>query len=134
LARDYDATQKTYQDLLADKTKSDITLRMEQQQEGEQMRLMNPASLPDSPSFPNPLFFAGGGLGAGFALSLGLALWLELRDNSIRTQADAEAALQLPMLVAVPWVGEGSQNGNGYGKGKFGKRGKRPEDREIARV
>jgi polysaccharide chain length determinant protein (PEP-CTERM system associated) len=136
LARDYDTTQKTYQDLLADKSKSDIALRMEQQQEGEQMRLMNPASFPDLPSFPNRLFFAGGGLGAGFVLSLGLALWLELRDNSIRTQADAEAALQLPMLVALPWVGEGAEYGNGYGygKGKFGKRRKRSEDREIARI
>jgi polysaccharide chain length determinant protein (PEP-CTERM system associated) len=130
LARDYDTTQKTYQDLLADKSKSDLALRMEQQQQGEQMHLMNPASLPDTPSFPNRLFFAGGGLGAGFALSLGLALWLELRDNSIRTQADAEAVLQLPMLVAVPWVGAGVENGNGYGKWKFGKR----EGQEIARV
>jgi uncharacterized protein involved in exopolysaccharide biosynthesis len=133
LARDYDTTQKTYQDLLADKSKSDITLHMEQQLQGEQMRLMNPASLPDLPSFPNRLFFAGGGLGAGFALSLGLALWLELRDNSIRTQADAEAVLQLPMLVAVPWVGEAAQYG-GNGKGPFGKHGKLQEGRERAGV
>ena len=47
LARDYDNAQKVYQDLLADKSKSDIALNMEQQQEGEQMRLLNPASVPD---------------------------------------------------------------------------------------
>jgi polysaccharide chain length determinant protein (PEP-CTERM system associated) len=135
MARDYDNTQKVYQDLLADKSKSDIALRMEQQQEGEQMRLMNPASLPDAPSFPNRLFFAGGGLGAGFALSLGLALWLELRDNSIRTQADAEAALQLPMLVAVPWVGELAHNSNGSGKGRSRKGGKQAQEKgEMARL
>ena len=69
------------------------------------MALLNPANFPDSPSFPNPWLFSGGGLGAGLALGIGLAMWLELRDQSIRTEADAEAALELPLLAAVPWVG-----------------------------
>jgi polysaccharide chain length determinant protein (PEP-CTERM system associated) len=133
LARDYDNTQKVYQDLLANKSKSDMALKMEQQQQGEQMHLLNPANLPDLPSFPNRLLFAGGGLGAGLVLGVGLALWLELRDKSIRTQADAEAALELPMLVAVPWVVE-TAPANGNGKGHFWNRNKQPEERkEIAR-
>src|SRR5271166_833270 len=133
LARDYDNTQKVYQDLLADKSKSDIALRMEQQQQGEQMRLLNPASVPDAPSFPNRLFFAGGGLGAGLALGATLAIWLEFRDKSIRTQADAEAALELPMLVSMPWVVE-TLPANGNGKGHFWKR-KPPEHmKEAARL
>lgn len=131
LARDYDNTQKVYQDLLANKSKSDIALKMEQQQEGEQMRLLNPANLPELPSFPNRLFFAGGGLGAGLGLGLGLALLLEFRDKSIRTQADAEAALDLPMLVAVPWVSETAST-NGNGSGRFWNRRKRPEERTGA--
>jgi len=131
LARDYDNTQKVYQDLLADKSKSDMALKMEQQQQGEQMHLLNPANLPDSPSFPNRMLFAGGGFGAGLALGLGLALWLELRDKSIRTQADAESALELPMLVAVPWVVEVVPE-NGNGKGHFWKR--TPEEKETARL
>lgn len=123
LSRDYTNAQKNYQDLLADKSKSDLALKMEQQQQGEQMHLLNPASLPDEPSFPNRLLFAGGGLGAGLALGFGIALWFEFRDKSIRNEADAEAALQLPMLVAVPWLGESAGvNGNGNGKGIFGKR------------
>ena len=129
LARDYDNTQKNYQDLLADQSKSDLALKMEQQQEGEQMHLLNPASFPDAPSFPNRPLFAGGGLGAGLALGIGLALWLELRDKSIRTQADAESALELPMLVAVPWVGEVAP-ANGNGKGHFWKRSKTPQETE----
>jgi uncharacterized protein involved in exopolysaccharide biosynthesis len=131
LARDYENTQKVYQDLLADKSKSDMALNMEQQQQGEQMRLLNPASVPDAPTFPNRLFFAGGGLGAGLALGCGLALWLEFRDKSIRTQADAEAALELPMLVAVPWIAATESNGNGH----FWKRSKRPDrDKENVRA
>jgi capsular polysaccharide biosynthesis protein len=100
-----------------------MATQAQQQQEGEQMALLNPANLPDSPSFPNRLFFAGGGLGAGLALGLGLTLWLELRDKSIRTEADAEAALGLPLLVSVPWVVE-TVAANGNGKGRFWSRKK----------
>jgi polysaccharide chain length determinant protein (PEP-CTERM system associated) len=121
MARDYDNAQKNYQELLANKSKSDLALKMEQQQQGEQMHLLNPANMPELPSFPNRLLFAGGGLGAGLALGMGMALWLEFRDKSIRTEADAEAALELPMLVAIPWVGKGAAT-NGNGKGRFWKK------------
>jgi polysaccharide chain length determinant protein (PEP-CTERM system associated) len=126
LTRDYDNAQKSYQDLLAKKSTADLTVKMNNQSEGERMFILNPANLPDSPSFPNRLLFAVGGLGAGLALGVGLAMWLELRDNSIRTEADAEAALELPLLVAVPWVGVVAENGNG--KLKFWNRNKTPEE------
>ena len=131
LARDYDNAQKVYQDDLAKQSTSKMATQAEQEQQGEQMGLLNPADLPDLPSFPNRLFFAGGGMGAGLALGLGLALWLEMRDKSIRTQADAEAALDLPMLVAVPWVVE-TVSANGNGKGHFWKRKKEPEAEKEA--
>ena len=133
LARDYDNAQKVYQDDLAKQSTSRMASQVEQQQQGEQMALLNPATLPDLPSFPNRLFFAGGGLGAGLALGLGLALWLELRDKAIRTQADVEAALELPMLVAVPWVVETVAE-NGKGKGQFWKRDKQQGEKETARL
>jgi polysaccharide chain length determinant protein (PEP-CTERM system associated) len=133
LARDYDNAQKVYQDDLAKKSTSNMATQAANQAEGAQMTLLNPANLSDTPSFPNRLFFAGGGLGAGLALGLGLALWLELRDKSIRTQADAESALELPMLVAVPWVVETVPE-NGNGKGHFWKRNKSPEEKETARL
>jgi protein tyrosine kinase modulator len=133
LARDYDNAQKVYQDDLAKQSTSKMATQAQQQQQGEQMALLNPANLPDSPSFPNRFLFAGGGLGAGLALGLGLTLWLELRDKSIRTEADAEAALQLPLLVSVPWVVE-TVAANGNGKGHFWSRKKEPEERkETAR-
>ncbi len=128
LARDYDNAQKVYQDDLAKQSASKMASQAEQSQEGEQLVLLNPADLPDSPSFPNPLLFAAGGLGAGLALGCGLALWLELRDNSIRTQADAEAAFELPMLVAVPWVIEGGELVNGNGNNGFWKRKKQANE------
>src|ERR1700722_12345477 len=126
LARDYDNGQKVYQDDLAKQSTSKMAMQAAQQQQGEQMALLNPANLPDSPSFPLRPLFAAGGLGAGLALGLGLALWLELRDKSIRTQAGAEGAVELPMLVAVPWVVELAP-ANGNGKGHFWNRNKEPD-------
>lgn len=124
LTRDYSSAQKSYQDLLLKKSTADQTEIMNNQLEGERMIPLNPADLPDAPSFPNPLLFAAGGLGSGLALGAALALWLELCDKSIRNEADAEAALDLPMLVAVPWVGvEIAKNKNG----KFWRRNKKPD-------
>ncbi len=129
LTRDYENAQKNYQDLLANKDKADLTVSMTQQSQGEQMIVLNPATLPDSPSFPNRWLFAGGGLGGGLALGIGLALWLELRDQSIRTEADAEAALELPLLAAIPWVGlQVADNGNH--KLKFWNRNKSPKEQK----
>jgi polysaccharide chain length determinant protein (PEP-CTERM system associated) len=133
MARDYDNAQKNYQDLLGNKSKSDFALKMEQQQQGEQMRLLNPASLPETPTFPNRLLFAAGGLGAGLGLGLGIAMWMEMRDKSIRTEADAEAAVDLPMLVAIPWVGETSEAVTN-GKGKFWTKKKPDEHPESVGV
>jgi polysaccharide chain length determinant protein (PEP-CTERM system associated) len=133
LARDYDNAQKVYQDDLAKQSTSKMATQAEQQQEGEQMALLNPADLPDSPSFPNRLYFAGGGLGAGLVLGFGLALWLEFRERCIRTEADAESVLQLPVLVAVPWVLQPEpENGNGK---RFWKRKNQAEEKpEAAKV
>jgi len=106
LTRDYDNAQNLYRDLLTKKSSSELAASMENQQQGEQMHVLNPAGLPDSPSFPNRLMFAGGGLGAGLALGIAIAIWLEVRDRSIRTEKDAAAAMDLPLLVSVPWVSE----------------------------
>ena len=138
LTRDYENAQKSYQDLLGKKSSADLTVKMNNQSEGERMFPLNPANLPDAPSFPVRWQFALGGLAAGLALGTGLSLWLELRDNSIRTEADAEAALDLPMLVAVPWVG-GEVEEAANGKFKFWNRdkngnGTRAKEKDTLRV
>jgi uncharacterized protein involved in exopolysaccharide biosynthesis len=137
VTRDYDNAQSFYRDLLAKKSSSEMATSMENQQQGEQMRILNPAGLPDAPSFPNRPLFAGGGLGAGLALGIVLAIWLEVRDKSIRTEKDAAVAMDLPLLVSVPWIGEEEQvSGNGAGhRGSWGHRdGPGPKDRQKVEV
>lgn len=119
LTRDYDNAQKDYQDLLAKKSTADLTIKMTNQSEGEQMLPLNPANFPDAPSFPNRLLFAAGGLGAGLALGIGLAGILESTDKSIRNEADVAAALELPTLVTVPWVGTAAASAREGTNGKW---------------
>jgi uncharacterized protein involved in exopolysaccharide biosynthesis len=133
LARDYDNAQKVYLDDLTKQGTSKMATQAQQQQQGEQMALLNPASLPDSPSFPNRLLFAGGGLGAGLVLGLGLTLWLEWRDKSIRTEGDVEVVLGLPLLVSVPWLIETAAT-SGNGKGRFWNRKKVSDEKEMSRL
>ena len=115
LTRDYETAMKIYNDDLAKKSQSEMQTAMEQEQQGEQMSVLRPADLPESPSFPDRLLFAGGGLASGMAIGFGLVLWLELRDTSLRTEQDVIAILGLPVMTQVPWVGldRADQNGNG---------------------
>ena len=57
---------------------------LERDQQGEQFRVLDPANLPDKPSFPNRPMFALGGLGGGLGLGLGLAFLMELKDSSFK--------------------------------------------------
>ena len=133
LTRDYDTAQKIYNDLLVKKSESEEQTDMERQQQGERMRLVTPASLPDDPTFPNRLLLAGGGLGAGLALGVGIAMWLELIDKSICNEADVLAVLDLPMLASVPWVGVETAQKNGRGHW-YGRKWADEEKKETVKV
>ena len=106
ITRDHNTAVKFYEDLLAKKTQSEMATSLERRQQGEQFQVMDPADLPQKPSFPNRPAFAGAGLGLGLALGIGIVFLLELRDKSIRTEADVEQALGLPTLASVPLIGE----------------------------
>jgi polysaccharide chain length determinant protein (PEP-CTERM system associated) len=130
LTRDYDNAQKFYDDISKQEKESETQTAMEREQQGEQMQLQIPAGLPDAPTFPNRLVFAGGGMAAGLALGFGLALWLELRDQSVRTEGDVLVGLELPVLTQVPWVGLEVAQKNGNSKRRFGFGPKSEKDKK----
>ena len=65
---------------------------------------LDPANLPDKPSFPNRPMFAFGGLAGGFALGIAIAFFQESRDSSFRSERDVEFALRFPVLAMVPAI------------------------------
>lgn len=102
ITRDYQTALDFYNELLKKKDQSQMATDLERRQEGEQFRVMDPANLPEKPSFPNRPMFAVVGLGAGLALGLGFGLLLEMLDKSLRTERDIEVYLGLPTLTLVP--------------------------------
>jgi uncharacterized protein involved in exopolysaccharide biosynthesis len=106
LTRDYETAQKTYSDLLAKKTDSEMAGAAERNQQSERLLVVSPATLPDRPSFPNRLFFAGGGLIVGLGLGMGMIMFMEMRDKSLHTEKDVEAVMQLPVLISLPLLGQ----------------------------
>ena len=101
LSRDYGTAQQFYGDLLAKKTQSEMATDLERKQQAEQFRLMDPANLPEKPTFPNTLTFCLGGLGLGCVTAFGLVWLLENQNTTLYTEADIEHFLEVPVLASV---------------------------------
>jgi len=104
LTRDSQTAHQVYDGLLSTQSETEIHVDMERHQEGEKLRLLNPASLPSPPGFVERWKYAGVGLGGGLTLGICIAFWLEFRDKALRNEADVLAGVELPMLASIPSV------------------------------
>jgi polysaccharide chain length determinant protein (PEP-CTERM system associated) len=104
LTRGYQTAVESYQELQKKRDSSEMAVNLERKQEGEQFSVLDPANLPDKPSFPNRPLFALAGLAGGLGLGLGIAFFLEMKDSSFKTERDVEFALHLPVLAMVPAI------------------------------
>jgi polysaccharide chain length determinant protein (PEP-CTERM system associated) len=102
LTRNYQTASEIYNELLKKREDSAMATDLEHEQEGENFKVLDAPSLPSSPSFPKPLIFVGGGLGAGLGLSLGILYLLALSDKAMYSERDVELCLKLPVLTSVP--------------------------------
>jgi succinoglycan biosynthesis transport protein ExoP len=90
--------------LLKKRENSAMATSLAHQQEGEQFRVLDPPSLPATPSFPDRKKFAGGGLGGGLLLAAGILFLLISTDKTFHTEKDVELSLRVPVLVGIPMV------------------------------
>jgi polysaccharide chain length determinant protein (PEP-CTERM system associated) len=104
LTRDFTTAQDEYNTLFKQRDAAARGADLEVRQQGEQFRILDAASLPQSPNFPPRLAIAGGGFGGGLALGLALIMFLELQDKSLRTEGDVELFLKIPTLALVPII------------------------------
>jgi polysaccharide chain length determinant protein (PEP-CTERM system associated) len=102
MSRDYQTASENYNDLLRRHNTADLGQHLESAQESEQFKILDPPSMPNQPSFPNKLVFAGGGFGGGLVLGLAVLYLLAVLDKSLHTERDVETGLKLPLLVSIP--------------------------------
>jgi polysaccharide chain length determinant protein (PEP-CTERM system associated) len=104
VTRDHETALEFYNTLLKKMNESSMATALEHRQQGEQFRVMDAANLPDEPSFPNRMVFAGGGLAAGLFLGLLITALLEYRDTSLRNERDIWAFTKLPTLAILSHI------------------------------
>jgi len=102
VSRGYEESKANYNSLLQKQNQSQLATSLEQRQQGEQFRILDPPSLPDRPSAPNHLMLSLGGLLVGAALGFGLAALLEMTNALVRQEQDLEGLVPTRVLVGIP--------------------------------
>jgi polysaccharide chain length determinant protein (PEP-CTERM system associated) len=102
LLRDRDLVKERFVDLSGKLSKAEIAQEMEGRKQGETLELLDPASLPTSPTEPKrPMVIL---LGAAFGLILGISIAgvREMKDTSLKNLKDVRAYTQMSILGSVP--------------------------------
>ena len=99
ITRAYENSTEYYQSLLHKKLQSELATNLEKRQQGEQFRILDPASLPQKPSEPNPLEIIFFGWASGLCGGIGLMAAREIRDKTLRGEWDVA---ELPVVVRIP--------------------------------
>jgi polysaccharide biosynthesis transport protein len=102
LQRERDIKKEQYELLTKHLGTAQVTQEMENRKEGESLDILDPASLPDTPAYPNhPLVIA---IGAGIGLLLGIAIAgaREMKDTSLKNLKDVRAYTQMTILGSIP--------------------------------
>ncbi|MGA1825324.1 MAG: GNVR domain-containing protein [bacterium] len=102
LTRDYENTKFFYEEVLRKKLSAEQAENLEKRQQGEQFRILDPASLPKIPYKPNPQKTLALGLLLGLGAGLGLTYFAEMANKSFRNEKEAEEYLNVPVLAAIP--------------------------------
>ena len=102
VSRGYEESKTNYNSLLQKQNDSQLATNLEQRQQGEQFRILDPPSLPTRPSAPNHLLISLAGLALGFAAGIGLTAFLEMTDVRVRQEKDLEDVVPIKVLIGIP--------------------------------
>jgi protein tyrosine kinase modulator len=104
LNRGYEQSQANYNDLLKKKEESQMATSMEQMQQGERFKMLDPPSLPLKPDFPNRVEFCAFGLLAGLAFGGASVAAFEFTDDRLHYESDISDLLPVPIICEIPEV------------------------------
>ena len=107
LLRDYGLAKAKYEEMSRKKELSETAANMEERKAGENLEVLDAASLPEQPAEPNRLLIAGIGIGLGLAVGVFLAGAKEMKDTSLKNLKDVRAYTNLPVLSSIPLLSTG---------------------------
>jgi succinoglycan biosynthesis transport protein ExoP len=102
ISRGYEESKSNYNSLLQKQNQSQLATSLEQRQQGEQFRILDPPSLPLRPSAPNHLVISIAGLIIGLVVGAGLTAILEMTNVRVRQEKDLESVIPFKVLVGIP--------------------------------
>jgi len=102
LTRNHQNALDFYNELLKQRNIADMDSQLIHQQQGEHFSVLDPPSLPTSPSFPKMVNFAGGGFGGGTLLGLVILYLLMAMDKTLHSEREVETYLKLTVLTSLP--------------------------------
>lgn len=102
LLRDYENMQSNYQALLDKRLNAHVAENLEKRQQGEQIRVLDPANLPQKPEKPNRLLIMFLGLVGGSGLGVGLALGIDQLNPTFKRREEVEVLPGIHVLATIP--------------------------------
>ncbi len=102
ILRNYEMYKQDYADLVNKQLRSQQSVSVEERQEGQQFRLVDPPTLPAIPSGPKRIQIGLGGAAGGIALGLALAFLMNLRNHSFYSDKELKQHFSVPLVVTVP--------------------------------
>jgi succinoglycan biosynthesis transport protein ExoP len=102
LRRERDIKMAQYEENKKGLAKAQVQKEMENRNEGENLQILDGASLPETATYPNhPLVIA---IGAGIGLMLGIVIAgaREMKDTSLKNLKDVRAYTQMAILGSIP--------------------------------
>ena len=102
LTRDYNLAKDRYDKLSSQKSSSEVANRLEDRSAGENLEVLDAASLPLKPSDPNRWVIVGAGTSVGLLLGIFLAGAQEVKDSTLKGLKDVRAYSNLNILSSIP--------------------------------
>jgi polysaccharide biosynthesis transport protein len=102
LVRERDLKKEKYEEMTKSLVKGQVTQEMENRQEGENLQILDPASDPDTPTYPNHGQIVAIGAGLGLVLGFVIAGAREMKDTSLKNLKDVRAYTQMAILGSIP--------------------------------
>lgn len=104
LQRDYESIQSQYSAAQSRLFDASTGERIERQARGQRITVLQQPVVPSSPSKPNRILLAGGGIAAGILAGLALVVLLELLNRAPRRPEDIVRKLGIMPIATIPYI------------------------------